>query len=303
MPHRRAFTLFETIVVIAIVGVLIVLLLTAVNNNRDIARRTTCMNNLKEIGLAMLSYESYQRVLPPGSVSPPGDELARRQGALAAILPYMEEIGVYHAMNIRHGPEAASNVTARSVAVRAYSCPSDVAPQLPYGGTNYALVAGNLPSLAWDGADKTRSPNGMFFQISSVKLRDVTDGLSKTMMGMEILRGQKNKTDSARSYAVKEAPLPTPLGPAADRGNQRAFDRGSSWMVGGFLQTLATATLPPNTNAHDLSFGLLDGGLSSGRSLHPGGLHLLLADGSVQFQSNSVELKVLQAMASRAGDQ
>jgi len=163
------------------------------------------------------------------------------------------------------------------------------------------LVAGSKPSIAWDGKDASKQPNGTFFQISHVRIQHITDGTSNTIMTMETTRGQDQINTPVRAYAVKPGPLPDALEANADRGDKRAYDRGGSWIIGGFLQTLGNVSLPINARDFDLSYGLLEGGLSGMRSLHPGGANAGFCDGSVQFISNSIDQKVLEAMGTRNG--
>jgi prepilin-type processing-associated H-X9-DG protein/prepilin-type N-terminal cleavage/methylation domain-containing protein len=300
-PRRRGFSLLDLIVVIAIIAILIALLLPAVQATRAAARRAQCQNNLKQLGLAMHNYYDSFAVLPPGHVSPPGDKLNRYMSAHTMILPFMEEAAAYDRTNFHLSPIHAANKTARAVSLKSYLCPADPAPPTEFGGTNYAFVAGSKPSIAWDGKDSKNQPNGLFYQISKTRFQQVPDGLSNTMMAMEITRGQDQVFNAQRAYAVKAPPLPATLEPSAERGDKRAFDRGGSWMVGGFLQTLITVTLPINTQDNDLSYGLLEGGLSSSRSFHPGGVNVLFGDGSVRFVSNSIDARALEGMATRNG--
>jgi prepilin-type processing-associated H-X9-DG protein len=297
--HRRGFSPLDILVVIAIIAILIALLLPAVQAAREAARRTNCANNLKQIGLAMHNYHDTFNTFPPGHVSPPGDKLERFMSAHTMVLPFMEEAALYSLVNLWLGPTHAANTTARATAVKSYVCMSDSAPPGPYGCTNYALIAGSKPGIGWDGKDREKQPNGAFFQISKIQIQHMRDGTSNTILAMEMTRGQEGADIPPRAYAVKPGPIPEPLD--HDRGDKRMFDRGGSWIVGGFLQTLVTATMPPNSNAFDLSFGLLEGGFSSSRSFHRGGVNVLFADGSVQFLSDSIDFKTLEAMATRDG--
>jgi len=299
--RRRGFSLIDLLVVIAIIAILIALLLPAVQAAREAARRAQCQNNLKQLGLGMHNYHDTFGTLPPGHVSPPGDKLGRYMSAFTMVLPFMEQAAAYDRTNFSLSPIDVANKTARMTKVATFLCPADPAPPPEFGGTNYAFVAGNKPSIAWDGKDSEKQPNGLFYQISKTRFQTITDGLSNTFMAMEITRGQDHVNTPQRAYAVMNPPLPGTLDPKADRGDKRAFDRGASWMVGGFLQTIITATMPINSNEFDLSYGLLEGGLSASRSFHAGGVNVLIADGSVRFFSNSVDARMLEAMATRSG--
>jgi prepilin-type processing-associated H-X9-DG protein len=299
--HRRGFSATDLLVVIAIIAILIALLLPAVQKAREAARRTQCSNNLKQIGLALHNYHDTYRTFPAGHYSPPGDRMGRHIGTFCGLLPYVEQEAVYNQINLHLSPEHPANITARQAVVQTFLCATDPAPKTKFGASNYAFLAGSTPSIGWDGRDQKNQPNGMFFQISNVHLARVTDGLSNTIATMEITRGQDQMNNPVRAYASFPGPLPAAVDMNADRGDKRLFDRGSSWMSGGFLQTLITMTLPPNSKDFDLSYGIMEGGLSSSRSFHPGGVNVLFCDGSVQFLSNGVDFKNLQAMATRNG--
>jgi prepilin-type N-terminal cleavage/methylation domain-containing protein len=302
LNQRRGFSPIELLVVLAIIAILIALLLPALQNGREAAKRAQCRNNLKQIGLAVYNYESAYRVFPPGSVSPPGDKEARYAGAFCSILPFIEQSGAYDTLNFSLSPEHAANRTTRRVVVREFLCPSDAAPQGPFGATNYAFVSGSRPKLGWDGKDREKQPDGLFYQISSTRISQITDGTSKTIAVVEWIRGQAELKKLTRDYALKTGPIPNNVSTDTDLGKNYLRDRGASWMVGGFLQSLATITLPPNDLHFDLSYGLLEGGLSAPRSEHAGGVHVLIADASVQFISDSIDFETLKHMATRAGN-
>ena len=298
---RRGFSPIDLLVVIAIIAILIALLLPAVQKAREAARRVQCQNNLKQISIAMFNYHDTHMTFPPGHVSPPGDKLGRNMSAQALILPYLEQQNVYASINFWLGTADPANATARKMVVSTYLCPNDPAPHGPYGPTNYALVAGSKPNIGWDGKDLGKQPNGLFFQCSKIGVAQVTDGLSNTLMVMEMTRGESPTNTPVRAYAAKPGPMPEMVDAKQERGGERAFDRGGSWMSGGFLQTLVTVTLPVNAREYDLSYGLLEGGLSSSRSFHSRGVSAAFGDGSVQFLSDSVDMKTLEAMGTRNG--
>lgn len=300
-PNRRGFSAIDLLVVFAIIAILIALLLPAVQQAREAAKRVQCSNNLKQLALSAHNYHDTFRVFPPGHVSPPGDKLMRNMSAQTMLLPFLEQGPTYDRVNFHLGTEHPANTTSRSMKIAMFICASDPAPSLEWGGTNYPLLAGSTPSIAWNGDRQTKGPNGLAFQISKIYIGDIKDGSSRTMMAMEWTRGQAGLTSTRGAYAVKPGPLPDPLEENADRGDKLMFDRGASWMSGGFLQTLMTQTLPLNAKELDLSFGLLEGGLSAGRSYHAGGVNIMMCDGSVQFVSETIDRKVLDAMATRDG--
>lgn len=315
--RSKAFSVYESMIVVAIIAILIALLLPAVQAAREAARRTQCANHLKQIGLAMHNYYATFNVLPPGSTAPPGDKQDRYMSAFAQVLPFIEQSRVYEAINFRHGPRHASNHTARQVKLAVFTCLSDVpAANLKSGPTNYLLNAGSGPAvLLPPGGAKEPMPNGMFYQISSVRFQDVRDGTSQTLMSGESIQGSAAATGRGRpswqrtaqtTYVALDRDLPANVpddaGRAdADQGRNLQFDRGHSWMDGLFLQTLLLNRMPPNAAAPDTAYRHLAGGTASPRSRHPGGANDLWVDGSVRFIADSVDQKVFQALATRAG--
>src|SRR5271168_2657925 len=134
MRHRtrsrpvRGFTLIELLVVISIIGLLVALLLPAVQTARESARRAQCVNNLKQMGVALHNYEGANRTLPPGYVSAfdaTGTDLGPGWGWAAMLLPQIEQANTFAAVNFSLGVEAAGNQTARLVVVNSWLCPSD----------------------------------------------------------------------------------------------------------------------------------------------------------------------------------
>jgi len=221
-PRRRAFTLIELLVVIAIIAVLIALLLPAVQAAREAARRAQCANNLKQIGLATLNFESTYSKLPDGygpvSLLPNG---AGRSGStrlnpMGQILPFLEQSNLYNAFNLQVdpngccNPNASDNLTARNQQVAAYLCPSDPSTQRlngTIGNTNYFASVGNTASQRYGsnpGEETNTSRLGVFnVQVdlgpkapdpnwqrlsSTVRMADITDGTSNTGMFAEIKR-------------------------------------------------------------------------------------------------------------------
>ena len=193
-----------------------------------------------------------------------------------------------------------------------FLCPSD---QLPdnnrSGSTNYFASAGTGPAVAQppDGV-KEPKPNGMFFQISSVRFAMVSDGLSRTIAAHASFRGTPDPAQRtpARVYAqLLSTNLPTDVPDDAGLAQFRqrgpiGTDRGACWMDGVFLQSLLLGRLTPNNAALDAAYRDFAGGVSGPRSGHPGGVNTLMGDGSVHFVSNFVDRALWQAMGTIAGN-
>jgi prepilin-type N-terminal cleavage/methylation domain-containing protein len=200
LRRPRGFTLIELLVVIAIISVLVSLLLPAVQQAREAARRTQCKNNLKQLGLALANYESTFTVLPMTNAQ---NYLPNVQGfsPQARLLPYMEQTNLQDLLDFTQpaftGPynllvPNPQFVSAFATPLPAFLCPSDPAPPIStesngynYGGNNYMLSMGSGTGTNYDLRWKT---DGIVFENSSVRYRDITDGSSNTVFMSESIR-------------------------------------------------------------------------------------------------------------------
>ena len=187
MHKRNAFTLIELLVVIAIIGALISLLLPAVQQAREAARRTQCRNNLHQIGLALHSYHDTHGTFPPGGIcnSPTAEAGNPYWGWMVMILPMLEETAVYNSCNF---DTSAQHIRVNSSAVRhmlsQFSCPTNRSAELSNSGvtcgsSDYAGVGGYTAS-GYGTLPAGTGANGMFFCDSRVRVRDIRDGTSQT---------------------------------------------------------------------------------------------------------------------------
>jgi prepilin-type N-terminal cleavage/methylation domain-containing protein/prepilin-type processing-associated H-X9-DG protein len=214
---NRAFTLIELLVVIAIIAVLIALLLPAVQAAREAARRSQCVNNLKQIGLALHNYHSTNNVFPPGGV-PTGPQTGVNNGnptynlwgswsAQSMLLPYMEQTQVYNALNFSwetrsNGFGEQVNQTGMTMRIAAFLCPSS--PVVPGGntwygrvwpGNNYFECAGS--TVSWRG-DQTPGANGIFYiGGATIGIRDIQDGTTNTVAFGEWRTGDWDDTKNS----------------------------------------------------------------------------------------------------------
>ncbi len=197
---RKAFTLIELLVVIAIIGVLIALLLPAVQAAREAARRAQCTNNLKQMGIALHNYHDTVGAFPPGLISVPASDGANSGpgwGWGAMLLPTMEQSVVYHSINVNLPIESGANSTARLTKINTFACPSDAyfepqftvvdestsstalgAPICDVASSDYVGCFGTGDVSDYPGRD---FGNGLFFRNHSVKIAEITDGTSNTL--------------------------------------------------------------------------------------------------------------------------
>jgi prepilin-type N-terminal cleavage/methylation domain-containing protein/prepilin-type processing-associated H-X9-DG protein len=272
---RLAFTLIELLVVIAIIAILIALLVPAVQKVRAAAARTQCLNNLKQIGLALHSYHGAYKIFPPGyqAASPYVDgatDTTPGWGWAAFILPYLDQDPLYRQLNFN---QPVQNSPAIQTILAVYRCPADLAPPTAFAvvdgfGTTICLAA---PSsyAACVGGDESDTAGatglGILYRNSRTRITDVTDGTSNT-----ILIGERAWANANGIWAG-----------AIDNGVCRRGAQnpcpgsGAGWYPAG---TLIQAHSHLNNTTADT-----DGGLDDFSSMHSGGSNFLFADGTVRF--------------------
>ena len=347
-PARPAFTLIELLVVIAIIAILIGLLLPAVQKVREAAARTQSQNNLKQMALACHNFESANGVLPGYVPAPSGSNPdSFGYSVHARILPYIEQEplgklfdpntqplfvpggGFFGQLNPLVAPAAVTPV-------KTFLCPADAQDPIcttntgggSYAGTNYVFNIGsgldptdaaNNPTKS-NGAHARFPTDGMVANKSKVRMTEVTDGTSNTVLISECLRGlnvtitgpfsalsadQKRRQYGDVSGAhghVDTAPggITPPLSPA-DQTAATAWqgNRGGAWIWGFPVANGFSAALPPNSPTPDLNAHYV--GWLTARSPFTGGVNAALGDGSARFVRDSIALATWRALATRAG--
>jgi prepilin-type N-terminal cleavage/methylation domain-containing protein/prepilin-type processing-associated H-X9-DG protein len=308
---RVGFTLIELLVVIAIIGVLIGLLLPAVQKVREAASRAKCANNLKQIGLAAHNYHSAVQRFPQGW------DFTTSWGELAFLLPYLEQDNLYRTMDLTQPITAAINVPSQQVELPGFRCPSDVNNPMPSlgGATNYYGNAGSwVVFVIARGLNVTDPrPNGIFYTGSNhIRFADILDGTSNTAMFSEKLLADGNMGLVSPDSDVFNGPGGAPGVPAsADQAytmcqsvditnlaNQFPIFMGAPW---GHGQHNYQHVSPPNGR----SCGWLPSlrATMTASSRHPNGVNVVFSDGSVHFITNSIDLTVWRAMGSRNGSE
>jgi prepilin-type N-terminal cleavage/methylation domain-containing protein len=324
MQKRRGFTLIELLVVIAIIGVLIALLLPAVQKVREAANRTQCLNNLKQMGLTLHHYHDAQGSFPSGIISrlkdptwrmPPGqcnafpDDLGPGWSFFALMLPYLEQDNLYRSININLPIADPANDAPRRTTVKHYLCPSDTAPRLinittcgnppAFSNRPAFLTDAAVTSYAgcWGGGIQDGNPiyacyeyqpfNGVFHRNSKIRIADITDGTSNTI-GI----GERSSSFVESSW-VGVVP-----------GQQLVYNQENPPpQFDPNLNQPCQNWRPPITavvvHVRQYKPNAPDGSPASYHGPHPAGCNFLNMDGSCRIINDTVTLDVFRALATR----
>ena len=344
---RRGFTLIELLVVIAIIAILVAILLPAVQQAREAARRSTCKNNLKQLGLALANYESTHGMFPPkrggtgdgnaagtGWISGGQTNNRRRIGTLIFLLPFTENDAMYEAIQAggqgrsKGGGPPWSGWVAWNETIPSFLCPSDGLRTNEERGYNYVVSmgdqanelnasgSGNASVPWWTRAHTYSRPyRGMFGNIQCTAIRDVTDGMSNTVMMSEHVRGNRNNQTGPNMLIIEGSIHTQSSGiPGWVRGNPASCraaigDSGTRYAAGmrgnaksgfnwdgQFMRNSFNTVLPPNdvscfsTNSPN-ALNTADAGnaVKPPTSFHPGGVNAVMGDGRVLFLSENID--------------
>ncbi|HVJ81125.1 MAG TPA: DUF1559 domain-containing protein [Planctomycetia bacterium] len=365
--RRLGFTLIELLVVIAIIGVLIALLLPAVQAAREAARRAQCTNNLKQIGLALHNYADAFKVFPPGRGYPccnSGHAPSGCHSPQMMILPYIEQDSLSQAYNFSRGggDGLGPNYTVNITLIGSFLCPSDsfnglttdsgpfgLAPASPQNyRANVGVTAcaarpynrhyGNFPGEAAHSGGTgqlhfeicSKEMTGPFSDTGGTGLKSITDGTSHTVGFAERLVGASlvdteppprlyygdiyagNANDAMtylQAYDLCKSLSLAPGGGSTNAYSLMGLELGFGRWSGGYISSFYNHVMPPNSPIYDCA--MVDGwaarnqrqAVVTARSRHPGGVNVLMLDGSGTFVSDSIDLNIWRAIGTAsAGD-
>ncbi len=313
--RRRGFTLIELLVVIAIIGVLIALLLPAVQSAREAARRTECANNLKQLGIA--AHHFYDaRTFFPSSVRASGLTTSPRWSGLSFLTQYLEQTQTYDKINFTLTWGTVENSTAVNTRINFFTCPSDPAdparldgiPEVsPYAPvitaiTDYSPVLGVDDRLKTAGLVDVAGP-GILIKNAKPRIQEVTDGLSNTILIAESAgrpyvyrRGFKQvSTDLVSTARVNAGGWARPASDFSIDGSDTGGNvlPGPQAINGTNGENVAGVAFPHPYYGTE--------GTSEVYAFHPGGANVLFGDGSVKFLKDSITMRVFASLVTRAG--
>jgi prepilin-type processing-associated H-X9-DG protein len=325
---RAAFTLIEVCVIVGILSILLALLLPAVQAAREASRRAQCQNSLHQIGIAIHAYHTANNSFPTVNTNarrPSGSRYGGLYSPLARLLPNLDQIPLYNAINFETGTwpidtfmappnpvrlgENSVNSTVFNTGISLFLCPSDGGPFYETGN-NYRGNTGVGPSFStW--AETPDSGNGLFPEIGTVTASAVVDGLSHTLAFSERVRGSgKQPPDPERdlfkrpgvAYTADQILLACRIAarPSVDKGYVTS---GQWWFWSGRERTLYNHAQVPNGAIPDCTYGgmtpMID--MATARSKHPGGVNVLMGDGSGRFVIDSISQQVWRGLGTRNG--
>lgn len=328
MAKRRGFTLIEVLVVIAIIGILVSLLLPAVQQAREAARRSSCRNNFKQIGIALHSYIDSNRFLPPSFVTTPARNAAGTGASWsvhARLMPHLEQASAFGRIDLAVDWHAQVSTGITSFRVPGYHCPSDPNDSIrTLNGAPYVApttCAFNMGSWMVYDPRTGQTNDGAFTVNGSVRPAGFTDGMSNTLAAAEVKAYQayvRNTADPGSAIPSGTTRFSAVSGQRKLGMDVKQNTGHSVYPDGRVHHTGFTTVFTPNTfvpyafngDTYDIDFNSQQEGRSAtrrtyaavtSRSYHTGGVNVLLADGSTRTISDNISLSIWRSLGTRGG--
>lgn len=335
---RRGFTLIELLVVITILGALTALLLPAVQSTREAARKAQCKNNMKQMGLAILAYESVHDVFPPGAITYQERPLdcsqpRREHGVFTLILGFLDNAPLYNSVNFSYaasGPQGgqhagAVNHTALATRVASYICPSDEGHRMPtskfvhpanqtYNGNSPCSYAGSTGTYDvfrfWCGCAPGTDPyvcfgsvelrpDGAFGKNHAFRINEFVDGTSQTLFVGEFSRFRDDPDPTLNVWSRVFRPPSSKLGVTRPQVLASAVPQINAELMIPDNPPPAKSTAAISWKDDPINRQMGQFGF---RSRHPGGANFLFGDGSVRFLNDTINVRgVYWALSTRNG--
>lgn len=335
----RGFTLIELLVVIAIIAVLIALLLPAVQQAREAARRSQCRNNLKQFGLAMHNYENSNRCFQRANYSSVSTSSTGWQGFAGHVmlLPFVDQGPLFSQIDFTQTFWGGNNFNLKPKILPVFLCPSDNGWKYGTygndgnsagGGNNYSVCGGpSLLMLSYNGTGNVGGPPGTPIAVGdqigvcnlyrNIEIKDIADGTSNTIAAAETIIGDGNSSIFTLGDLILAGTFPAGFpNTFATQAQLNAFSgscnpathygvTGKNWINGMPNQSFFNTLNPPNTPNYDCTecsgCSWTDGrGVYNSRSRHAGGVHCVMADGSVHFINNNIDILTWQRLGAVA---